>query len=152
MSSATPMTSSVREVLLKTSAPTGRRDRTTRLASSPESTTLTVIPLRSSALATERICCPDASRENSARASSLGPFTDEPPDRSVVGGAPISLAADFSEALVDQGNRHRPLAYRSCAAFDRAASDVARGEQSGQVRQVESWVTRHRPWVRRPSR
>ncbi len=111
-----------------------------------------MIPLRSSALATERICCTDASRENSARASSLAPFTDESPDRSVVGWVPMSLAADFSEALVDQGNCHRPLAYRRCAAFDRAASDVARGEQPGQVRLEREWLTRQRPSVKRTSR
>ena len=54
----------------------------------------------------------------------------------------MSLAADFSKALVDQGNCHRPLAYRRCTAFDRAAADVARGEQPGQVRLEREGLTR----------
>jgi len=64
----------------------------------------------------------------------------------------MSLAADFSEALVGQGNRHRPLAYRGCAAFDRAAPDVPRGEQPWQVRLEREWLTRQRPFVKRTSR
>jgi hypothetical protein len=45
-----------------------------------------------------------------------------------------SLTADFSEALVDQRNRHGPLAYGSRAALDRPTPDIASGEQPWQAR------------------
>src|SRR5579864_646410 len=152
MSSATPMTSSVREVLLKTSAPTGRMDRTAALASSPESTTLVVIPLCSRALATARICCFEARRENSVSASILGPATGRSPGRPAVDGVPMSLTANLSEALVDQRNCHRTLAYRSCAALDRPTADIASGEQPWQVRFERKRLTRQPPSVKRTGR
>jgi hypothetical protein len=46
----------------------------------------------------------------------------------------MSFTAKFSEALVDQRNRHGPLADGSRAALDRSTPDVASGEQPGQVR------------------
>jgi hypothetical protein len=48
--------------------------------------------------------------------------------------ASTSLSADFSEALVDEGNRHGALADGSRAALDRSTPDVASGEQPGKVR------------------
>src|SRR6202030_584657 len=147
--SGTPMTSRVTEVLLYTSAPTGSRDRTACLASSPESTTRAAIPLRSSTVATARIDCVVASRENSACASSLGPSRDRARRRSVADGVSMSLAAGFGEALVDQGHGHGPLTDRGCASLDRCAPDVARGEQTGHIRLKRQWLTRQRPALER---
>ena len=61
-----------------------------------ESTTPAVIPLRSRALATARICCFEARRENSVSASILGPSTGGSPVRPAVGGVPMSLTANLS--------------------------------------------------------
>ena len=74
MSSAMPIDSSVREVLLKTSAPIGMMERTASLACSPESTTELEIPLRSNAAAAASSCVSDANSANSATASSVGPL------------------------------------------------------------------------------
>src|SRR5580704_6160495 len=119
MSSATPTTSSVWEVLLYTSAPTGRSNRTACLASSPVSTTLVVIPLRSRASATAFSSFSEAIGENSAIAPSLGPVRDGSPDTSVARGVLMSLATNLGETLVDQRYGHRPFANRSCAPLDR---------------------------------
>src|SRR5579864_143946 len=134
------------------SAPTGRRFCTACLASSPDSTTLAAMPLRSSALTTTWIRSLEASRENSASASSLGPSSDGSSDRPVPGWTPTSFTADFGEALMDQCNRHRPLAYSSSAAFDRPAADVAGSEQPGQVRLERQRLTREHPSLERFSR
>src|ERR1700722_13710562 len=123
MSSATPMSSSVCEVLLYTSAPTGRSDRTASLASSPVSTMVVVIPLVARASVTSLIACSEASEENSAMALSLGPARGSSPDMAAVGGAPTSLTTSLGETLVDQRDRHRPFAYRGCASLDRPAPD-----------------------------
>ena len=90
-----------------------------------------VTPLRSSAPATASTCSLAAARENFASASLLGPATDE---SAGVAGVSTSLTADFSEALVDQGNRHGPLAYSSRAALYRPTPDIACGEQPRQAR------------------
>jgi hypothetical protein len=74
MSSATPRASTVCEVLLKTSAPIGRIDRTAALASSPESTIWLGMQLRSRPAAA-RIRVSEASPANSATASALGPMS-----------------------------------------------------------------------------
>src|ERR1700733_15071671 len=108
-------------------------ERTTSLASSAESTTAPVIPLRSRAPATAPIFCLGATRENLASASLLGPATEESSGGPVAGGAPTSLTADLSEALVDQRNSHRALPYGCCAALDGATPDIACSEQPGQA-------------------
>jgi hypothetical protein len=46
----------------------------------------------------------------------------------LAGEVSTSLTADFSEALVDQRNRHGPLAYGSGTALDRPTPDIASGE------------------------
>src|SRR5579862_9219725 len=152
MSSATPMTSRVWEVLLYTSAPTGRSERTASLARSPVSTTLVVIPLRSRASATASISCSEARGENSAMAPSLGPVRAWSPDISVADGVPMSLTTDLGETLVDQRYGHRPFANGGCAPFDRPASDVASGEQPGQIGLERQWLTRQPPSVERIGR
>src|SRR5436305_12357240 len=98
MSSATPMTSSVRDVLLNTSAPTGSSDSTAVLASTPEPTTRQRIPLPSSAVSAARIRSSEASVPNSATASSLGALEEE--------GSPTSFAAELRETVVDQPHGH----------------------------------------------
>src|ERR1700722_6582766 len=133
MSSAIPMTSRVRDVLLYTSAPTGRMDRTVFLASSPDSTTVQLMPLPSRAPATAWISSRGAGRENSASASRLGPSTDGFPDPLVHEEA-TSLTAYFGQPLVHQGNHHRSLPYCGRATLDRFAANVAGGEQPGKVR------------------
>jgi hypothetical protein len=60
-----------------------------------------VIPLVSRAPATARISSLGATRENVASASLLGPAAAASPGGPLAGEAPTSLAADFSEALVD---------------------------------------------------
>jgi hypothetical protein len=52
----------------------------------------------------------------------------------VAGEVSTSLTAYFCEALVDQRNRHGPLAYGSRAALDRPTPDIASGEQPWQAR------------------
>src|SRR4051812_10177995 len=73
MSSAMPIDSSVRDVLLKASAPIGMMERTASRACSPESTTELEIPLRSNAAAAASSCLSDANSANSVTASSVGP-------------------------------------------------------------------------------
>ncbi len=85
-------------------------------------------PFRSRASATVRSCSFEATGENSAAASLLGPSSDGFPDRPVVEEAVTSLAPDFCETLVDQRNHHGSLAYGSRAALDRPAPDVACGK------------------------
>src|ERR1700683_1059713 len=108
--------------------------RTTSLAPPAGSTPVQLIPLCSRAPATARICSLGATRENLASASLLGPATEESPGRPVAGGAPTSLTADFREALVEQPNSHRALAYGCRAALDRATPDIACSEQPRQAR------------------
>jgi hypothetical protein len=92
------------------------------------------IPLRSRAPATLRTCSLEATRENFASASLLGPDTAGTPGGPVAGEVSTSLTTDFREALVDQRHHHGPLAYGSGAALDRPAPDIARGKQSWQAR------------------
>ena len=102
------------------------------LACSAESTTVQVIPLRSRAPAAARIWSIEATRENSASASLLGP--EGSAGTPVAGAASTSPTTDFREALVDQRNRHGALAYGGRAALDRPTPYVASGEQPGEVR------------------
>ena len=92
-----------------------------------------VIPLLSRALATARMSSLGATRENSSSASLLGPANEGSPGWPVAGGVPTSLTTDFSEALVDQRNRHGPLAYGGRTALDRPAPDIASCEQPWQT-------------------
>src|SRR5580704_8613791 len=126
-------------------------DRTASLASSPESSTMQVMPLPSRAPATPRICSAEATRENSAAASLLGPATNGSAGRPVVDEVSMSFTSQFSEALMDQRNHHGPLADGSRTAFDRSTPDVAGGEQPGQVRFEGQGLTRQRPSVERTS-
>jgi hypothetical protein len=64
----------------------------------------------------------------------------------------MSLTANLSEALVDQRNCHRTLAYRSCTALDRSAADIASGEQPWQIRFERKRLTRQTPSVKRTGR
>src|SRR5579859_6904853 len=64
----------------------------------------------------------------------------------------MSLTANLSEALVDQRNCHRTLAYRSGAALDRPAADIASSEQPCQVRFERKRLTRQPPFVKRTGR
>src|SRR5437870_9797850 len=144
MSSATPIASSVLDVLLKTSAPMGSIDRTAALASSPDSTTRLVIPLRSSAPAAAWIRGSEASWANSATAAALGPR-----GAPVAAGTLTSVATDFGETPMDQRDRHRSLPDRGRTAFDRPAPHVPRGEQPGPVGLERQRGTRQRPAVLR---
>ena len=65
MSSATPIASSVRDVLLKTSTPSGSSERTWLRAPAPDSTMNDVTPFRSSAAATAMMRPLEATSENS---------------------------------------------------------------------------------------
>src|ERR1700722_19222296 len=108
-------------------------DRTASLASSPESTTVQTIPLRTRASATAPICAFGATRENSATAPLLGPATDGFPGGPVADEVPTLLTADFSQALVDQRNSHGSLTYGGRAALDRPAPHITGGEQPRQA-------------------
>src|SRR5437867_3631007 len=119
MSSATPMASSVREVLLKTSAPIGRIDRTATRASSPESTTRLAVPLCWRKAAAALIRSSEARWANSATASGLG--SPGPPSAE---DALTSVVTNFGEPPVDQRHGRGALADRRRAPFDRSAAPV----------------------------
>src|ERR1035441_3654565 len=120
MSSATPMTSSVWEVLLYTSAPPVSRERTRPLASAPVAASSGRTPLRSSAAAAAAICSPGASSANSEDTAVSG--------LAAAGG---SVTACLRQPPVDERHRHRSLADRRGAAFDRPAAHIPGGEHSG---------------------
>src|SRR5450755_1059201 len=122
MSSATPMASSVWEVLLYTSAPSTRREPTSPLASAPVVARSDRMPLRSSAAAALAIRSSEASSANSEETAAPGLAT--------AGG---SVTARLRQPPVDERHGHRSLADGRCAAFDRPATHVPRGEHSGPV-------------------
>ena len=125
MSSATPIASSVRDVLLNTSAPIGRIDRTASRAASPESTTKLVIPLCSNAeAAAVDLLVGCQSRE-------LG---DRGFGRPAVRRLPSSLGTQFRQAAVHQRDGHRSLADCGRTTLDRSAAHVAGREESRAVR------------------
>src|SRR6478735_1243651 len=145
MSSATPMVSSVLDVLLKTSAPTGRGDPTAALACSPEAASRHVMPLRSRARAVAWMRLSEASWANSAMASGVGPTLSRSLGTLLAEGALMSVATDFGESLMDQRHGHGALADRRRAPFDRPAAHVAGGEQPGLVGFEGQGRTRERP-------
>src|SRR6266545_5526715 len=122
MSSATPMASRVWEVLLYTSAPSTSREPTRPLASAPVAARSGRMPLRSSAAAAVAIRSSEASSANSA-------------DTAVSGCATTcwSVTAYLRQPAVDERHGHRSLADGGCAAFDRPAAHVPRGEHAGPV-------------------
>ncbi len=94
MSPATPMASSVWEVLY-TSAPPVRREPTRPLASAPVAASSGRMPLRSSAAAAVAICSPEASSANSADTAVSGFAT--------AGG---SVTAQLRQPPVDERHGH----------------------------------------------
>src|SRR5712691_9725678 len=122
MSSATPVTSSVWEVLLYTSAPPVRREPTRPLASAPVAAMSDRIQLRSSAAAALAIRSSEASSVNSADTAASGFAT--------AGG---SVTARLRQPPVDERHGHRSLADGRRAAFDRPAANVTCGKDSGQI-------------------
>src|ERR1035438_8031691 len=122
MSSATPMASSVWEVLLYTSAPSARREPTKPLASAPVAASSERTPLRSSAAAAVAIRSSEASSVNSEDTAASG-----------LGTACGSVIADLRQPPVDERHGHRSLADGRRAAFDRPAAHVTCGEHSGQI-------------------
>src|SRR6266542_153743 len=122
MSSATPMASSVWEVLLYTSAPSTSREPTRPLASAPVAARSGRMPLRSSAAAALAIRSWEASSVNSADTAVSGCTT-----------TCWSVTAYLREPAVDERHGHRSLADGRCAAFDRPAAHVPRGEHTGQI-------------------
>src|SRR3977135_778783 len=119
------MTSSVREGLLKTSAPIGSIDRTADLASAPESTSKQLIPLRSNAAIAVRIRSSEASLANSATAFSLGPLVSGSLGIPMPEGALMAFAPEFCETPVDQCHGHGSLADGPRAPVDRSAANGA---------------------------
>src|SRR5437588_10479080 len=111
MSSATPMASSVWEVLLYTSAPSARRERTKPRASAPVAASSGRMPLRSSAAAAVAICSPEASSANSKDSAAPGLAT--------AGG---SVTAQLRQPPVDERHGHRSLPDGRRAAVDRPAA------------------------------
>src|SRR5258708_11553808 len=122
MSSATPLASRVWEVLLYTSAPSVRREPTKPLASAPVAARSGRMPLRSSAVAAVAIRSPEASSANSEDTPASG--------LAAAGG---SGTAHLRQPPVDERHGHRSLADGRCAAFDRPAAHVARGEHPGLI-------------------
>src|SRR6266516_336827 len=122
MSSATPMASSVWEVLLYTSAPSVRRESTRSLASAPVAASSGRMPLRSSAAAAVAIRSPEASSANSRETAVSGLVT--------AGG---SVTAHLRQPAVDERHGHLSLAYGRRTAFDRPAAHVPGGEHAGQI-------------------
>src|SRR6266536_1578669 len=120
MSSATPMASSVWEVLLYTSAPSARRERTNPLASAPVAASSDRMPLRSSAVAAVAIRSSEASSSNSEGTAAPGLAT--------AGG---SVTAHLRQPPVHERHRHGSLANGRRAALDRPAAHVPRGEHAG---------------------
>src|SRR5437870_4927828 len=126
MSSATPIASSVREVLLNTSAPYGRRFCTATRASWPDATTAVVMPLRARDTAARSILSSVASAANSNWASSSGGAKGCD--------AVVSLTVELRQTAMHERDRHRAFADCGRASLDRAAADVAGGKQTGEVR------------------
>src|ERR1039457_2863543 len=124
---AIPMASSVREVLLKTSAPSGKRQPTRCRASAPESAIRERMPLASSANAAAAMRSSEASSPNSSCAA--------PP--LVAWGA--SVIFHLREAPVGERYGHRSLADRRGGPLDRAAAHVACGEHAGHVGLQRHW-------------
>src|SRR6266581_2623295 len=122
MSSATPIASRVWEVLLYTSAPSTRRERTRPLASAPVAASSGRMPLRSSAAAALAIRWSEASSVNSEDTAASGCAT-----------TCWSVTAYLRQPAVDERHGHRSLADGGCAAFDRPAAHVPRGEHAGPV-------------------
>src|SRR5260370_39817585 len=122
MSSATPIASSVWEVLLYTSAPSASREPTRALASAPVAASSGRMPLRSSAAAAVAIRSSEASSVNSANTAASGCATTW-----------WSVTAYLRQPPMDQRHGHRSLADGGCAAFDRPAAHVARREDTGQI-------------------
>src|SRR5438132_13889994 len=140
MSSATPMVSSVLDVLLKTSAPSTSRDQTKLLASPPVATTTARTPLRSRAAAAEAMRSSEASSEKS-----------ESRCRADTSNAAGSSTARLGETAMHQRHRHGPLADRRRAPLDRPVPDIARGEEARQVGLQRERLAPQRPAVGRPS-
>src|SRR5438132_1293040 len=138
MSSATPMASNVRDVLLKTSAPSASSERTRLLASAPDSTTNVPTPFASSAATAEEMRSSEATLENSVGSRS---------NRLAIAS---SLTCDLRETAVHQRHRHRTLADRRRAALDRAAPDVARGEHAGEIGLQGKWLPGQGPGLAWP--
>src|SRR4030081_2351856 len=123
MSSATPMASSVWDVLLYTSAPSVSREPTRPLASAPVGGRGRARPpFRSSPAAAVAIRSSEASSVNSADTAASGCAT-----------TCRSVTAYLGQPPMDERNGHRSLADGRCAAFDRPAAHVARGEDTGQI-------------------
>src|SRR5215217_1349619 len=120
MSSATPMASSVWEVLLYISAPSVRREPTKLLASAPVAARSDRMPLRSSAAAALAICLSEASSVNSADTAASG-----------CAATCWSVTACLRQPAVDKRHGHGSLADGRGATFDRSVAHVPRGEHSG---------------------
>src|ERR1700716_2374040 len=118
MSSATPMVSSVLDVLLKTSAPSTSRDQTKLLASPPVATTTARTPLRSRAAAAEAMRSSEASSEKSE-----------------------------SRCRADTSNAAGSSTARLRAPLDRPVPDIARGEEARQVGLQRERLALQRPAV-----
>src|SRR6266446_9036470 len=113
MSSATPLASSVWEVLLYTSAPSARREPTRPRASAPVAASSGRTPLRCSAAAAAAI--------RSAEASPVNSEDTAVPGLATAGG---SVTARLRQPPVDQRHGHGSLADGRRAAFDRPAAHV----------------------------
>src|SRR5260370_9475830 len=122
MSSATPIASSVWEVLLYTSAPPASREPTRALASAPVAAMSGRMPLRSSAAAAVAIRSSEASSVNSADTAASGCAT-----------ACWSVTANLRQPSVDERHGHRSLADGRCAAFHRPAAHAARRQDTGPI-------------------
>src|SRR4030081_3364285 len=123
MSSATPMASSVWDVLLYTSAPSVSREPTRPLASAPVGGRGRARPpFRSSPAAALAIRSSEASSVNSANTAASGCAT-----------TCWSVTAYLRQPPVDERHRHRSLADGRCAALDGPAAHVTRGEDTGHI-------------------
>src|SRR5216683_3507233 len=122
MSSATPIASSVWEVLLYTSAPSTSREPTKPLASAPVAASSGRMPLRSSAAAAVAIRSSEAGSLNSAATAASGCAT-----------TCWSVTAYLRQPPVDERHGHRSLSDGRCAALDRPAAHVTRREDTGQI-------------------
>src|SRR4029453_12854074 len=120
MSSATPMASSVWEVLLYISTPSVRREPTKLLASAPVAARSDLMPLRSSAAAALAIRSSEASSVNSADTAASG-----------CAATCWSVPACLRQPAVDKRHGHGSLADGRGATFDRCVAHVPCGEHSG---------------------
>ena len=137
MSSATPIDSSVREVLLKTSAPGGINEATVLRALSPDRTTNARMPLCSRASATAAMRSGELTWENSATACS---------DKS--GGIAVLLTADLRQPLMHKSNRHGTLSDSGRTALGGPSPDVAGRENAGKIRFEGKRWSRYVPTLR----